>query len=166
MSEGRKFDQNKPRIGFLLRSFPNAIEEVSLQNDYGAGKYDELNWMNVDYSRYEDALGRHYLAALKDAYSIDPESRQHHLAAVAWNALAMLQKIKGLEAFEDESETKNETKSGVSEEPLSFDEWCEENHWQTTTADQWHNTSSNFNADGGKLRNMHQKYVYAFGGND
>lgn len=131
MTEGIKHDQEKPRIGFLLRSFPNAIREVALQNDYGAKKYSELNWMNVEYVRYEDALGRHYIEALEDGCRLDPESKQHHLAAVAWNALCLLELIKRTEAIPTEpeeiheSETKNETKGmDIVDGPKTFMQYC------------------------------------------
>jgi len=87
-SEGIKHDGGKPRVGFLLRSFPNAIQAAAMQNQFGAAKYDEMNWKNVHPDRYEDALSRHLIQSFTDYSSLD-ESGQFHLAAVIWNALAL-----------------------------------------------------------------------------
>ena len=88
--EGMKFDNEKPCMGFLIKSFPNALRIVSKQNDYGARKYSPMNWKNVSIERYEDALVRHVVSALENPNAID-ESGQEHLAAVAWNALAIIE---------------------------------------------------------------------------
>lgn len=90
MNEGMKFDEEKPCMGFLVKSFPNALRKVSKQNDYGARKYSPLNWKKVSIERYEDALVRHMVSALENPSAID-ESGQEHLVAVAWNALALIE---------------------------------------------------------------------------
>ena len=96
-NEGIKYDEQKPKMGFLFKSFPNALRKVSKQNDYGANKYSPMNWKHVSSERYEDALSRHLILALENPNAID-ESGQEHLAAVAWNALALIelrQNMKG-----------------------------------------------------------------------
>jgi hypothetical protein len=87
---GIKYDDEKPCMGFLFKSFPNALRKVSKQNDYGAKKYSPMNWKKVSIERYEDALSRHLVAALENPNAID-ESGQEHLAAVAWNAMALIE---------------------------------------------------------------------------
>ena len=94
MSEGIKYDAGKPRIGFLLRSFPNALMALARQNDFGAKKYDEFNWKKVSVERYEDAFGRHSLKSLSDKTAID-ESGEYHLASVIWNACALYELLYG-----------------------------------------------------------------------
>ena len=93
-SIGVKHDQDKPNIGFFLKSFPNAIKATSLQNDFGAKKYSPLNWKKVSNERYENALSRHLLQTLENTEELD-ESGQYHLAAVIWNALALFEKRYG-----------------------------------------------------------------------
>jgi len=89
--EGMKFDDGKPQIGFLLKSFPNALVAAAKQNDFGAKKYDTLNWHKISCERYEDALGRHYLTSLIKPDELD-ESGELHLAAVIWNACALYER--------------------------------------------------------------------------
>jgi len=90
-TEGRKFDQEKPRMGFLLKSFPNALRAAAKQNDFGAKKYDALNWHKVEVDRYEDSLSRHLVQALEAPDELD-ESGELHLAAVIWNACALFER--------------------------------------------------------------------------
>lgn len=57
----------------------------------GARKYADRNWeRGIQYSKLYGALLRH---ALKfwGGEDIDPEDGQHHLASVAWHALALLE---------------------------------------------------------------------------
>lgn len=78
MSEGKKFDGEKPRFslipGGVLPPVINVLE-------FGAKKYSENNWRNVENARtrYFDAAHRH-LDAWWNGESADPESGEHHLA--------------------------------------------------------------------------------------
>jgi len=88
MNIGLKYDNQKPCMAFLLKSFPNALRAAAQQNDFGARKYEPLNWQKVSSVRYVDALVRHFIQHLEDPTSLD-ESGQTHLSAVIWNALAI-----------------------------------------------------------------------------
>ena len=84
MSEGIKYDNDKPEYGLLP---PHALEEVAKVLTFGAKKYDRENWKKLDdlQRRYFDAAQRH-LWALKRSEKHDPESGLHHAA----HALACL----------------------------------------------------------------------------
>lgn len=57
---------------------------------HGAAKYAERNWeLGVSWSLPFAALQRH-VWAWWGGEDVDPDSGQHHLAAVAWHALALL----------------------------------------------------------------------------
>ena len=99
VTEGKKYDQGKaPVMQGLFQFFPKALKEVAMHSAYGAEKYKEKyedkNWSKVEdgKNRYADALGRHILDQFIDG-PIDPESKRLHACAIAWNALAYLEKI-------------------------------------------------------------------------
>lgn len=57
----------------------------------GARKYEDRNWeKGVEYSKLYGALLRHVLKWW-GGEELDPEDGQHHLASVAWHALALLE---------------------------------------------------------------------------
>jgi len=89
---GVKDDSNKPRLDLVLGDFPHALWGVGLVGTYGANKYTDRGWHEVDngIERYSNALLRHYLN-FKRGEMDDPESNLPHLAHLAWNALAILQ---------------------------------------------------------------------------
>ena len=78
MSEGRKFDSEKPKM-YLLP--PKAIIEVSKILTFGAAKYDEDNWRKLDnlQNRYTGGALRHIFAHM-DGELKDPETNSSHLA--------------------------------------------------------------------------------------
>ena len=78
MSEGRKFDSEKPKL-YLLP--PKSILEVGKVLTYGADKYDAENWRKVDdlQNRYTSAALRHIFAHI-DGEADDPETGLSHLA--------------------------------------------------------------------------------------
>ena len=78
MSEGRKFDQEKPQL-YLLP--PNSIVEVGKVLTYGAEKYDPENWRKVDdlQNRYTSAALRHIFAHMEGEKN-DEETGLSHLA--------------------------------------------------------------------------------------
>ena len=67
------------------------IERIVEVYTAGAEKYGENCWQGLEngYQRYKAALLRH-LVAYEKGESYDPETGCHHLAQVAWNAIAIL----------------------------------------------------------------------------
>ena len=76
MSEGRKFDGEKPRM-YLLP--PKAIQEVAKVLTFGAQKYDEDNWKKLDnlQNRYTGASIRH-IFAIMEGEELDEETGCYH----------------------------------------------------------------------------------------
>lgn len=90
--KGIKLDEGKNRLSLVLGGFSRACFEVGRVGTFGAKKYTDNGWQEVENgkSRYLDALLRHLFAYFKGEL-IDPESKLSHLAHVAWNALAILE---------------------------------------------------------------------------
>jgi hypothetical protein len=88
---GAKLDAGKPRVGLMLSGFPRALLKVAEVTTFGALKYSDNGWQQVDggVSRYDDAKGRHLLYGYIE--DIDADSGLEHLAQEAWNALAKLE---------------------------------------------------------------------------
>lgn len=79
MSEvGKKFDGLKPKMHLLPAK---AVSEVAKVLTFGADKYGEFNWKNLDnlHDRYTSAALRHIFANM-DGEALDSESQYHHLA--------------------------------------------------------------------------------------
>lgn len=89
---GVKDDSNKPRLDLVLGDFANALWAVGVVGTYGANKYTDKGWHEVEngIERYSNALLRHYFKYKSGEY-VDIESGLSHLAHMAWNALAILQ---------------------------------------------------------------------------
>lgn len=87
---GRKFDMGKTRWG-LMPSL--CLEKIAEVFTYGAAKYGDNNWKDVEKSRYVDALFRH-LHAWMQGEREDKESGLHHLAHAGANILFLLWKEK------------------------------------------------------------------------
>jgi hypothetical protein len=88
LGPGMKYDNGKLRWDLL------PIEEVEKVVDiltFGAQKYADNNWQNVDNAneRYYAALMRH-LTAWRKGEKIDPESGREHLAHVACNIVFLM----------------------------------------------------------------------------
>lgn len=90
---GTKFDSEKPKPRLILSDMPRAILEVAKVGTFGANKYSEGNWLEVEngLKRYTDALDRHRLYSAIEDY--DQETGLLHAAHLAWNALARLELI-------------------------------------------------------------------------
>ena len=90
-TEALRFNGDKPSLSYIL-TFPRAISEFARVCMYGAEKYDRGNYLKggKPLSEYVDCLLRH-LTAWQDGENVDPESGQHHLGHVVWNALALCQ---------------------------------------------------------------------------
>lgn len=73
---GKKFDQQKPRMGLVHPDFVQGVAEVL---SFGADKYGAWNWAEgIDYSRLYDAAQRH-LSAWHKGEDLDEESGNNHL---------------------------------------------------------------------------------------
>ena len=88
---GAKFDAGKVRPSLILNAMPLAILAVSEVGTYGANKYSENGWKDVDngIARYTDAMDRHRIKEGLEVF--DEDSNLRHAAQVAWNALARLE---------------------------------------------------------------------------
>lgn len=97
---GAKLDAGKLRPNLVFTGFANALEQVVKVGTDGAAKYSDDGWKQVENGkeRYLDALGRHLLAFQKGE-AHDPMSGSHHLAHVAWNALAALELMSNMVVF-------------------------------------------------------------------
>ena len=89
---GAKLDAGKVKAGLVLGDFSNALLAVSEVGTYGANKYTDHGWLSVTdgVNRYKNAMFRHMLKH-NTGEAIDKETGLTHLAAVAWNVLAMLE---------------------------------------------------------------------------
>jgi hypothetical protein len=88
---GIKFDSKKARPTLLLKSMPDAVQEVIDVLELGARKYAPDNWKKVENERYHDAMLRHILAYL-GGETLDQETSRHHLAHAVCNMLFLIQK--------------------------------------------------------------------------
>ena len=72
MSEGRKYDGEKPQL-YLLP--PKSITEVGKVLTFGAKKYDAHNWRKVDdlQNRYSSAALRHIFAHIDVTKFLSPD---------------------------------------------------------------------------------------------
>ena len=78
MSEGKKFDQEKPML-YLLP--PKSLVEIGKVLTHGADKYGPENWRKVDdlQNRYTSAALRHIVAHM-EGEKYDEETDLSHLA--------------------------------------------------------------------------------------
>lgn len=81
---GMKDDSNKIRMELVPMS---VIENIAKILTYGAKKYSDNSWQNLDnfWNRYKGALLRH-LAAIDKGELIDQESNLPHIDHVLCNA--------------------------------------------------------------------------------
>ena len=84
-----KDKEHKPRCDLLVEYFPNALLEISKICGYGARKYGEHTWQDVDYRDYKAAMFRHALYGENE--ECDSETGMSHECHLAWNTLAMLE---------------------------------------------------------------------------
>lgn len=83
--EGKKLDQDKPRVDLVNPEFILGVADVLT---FGAKKYEPNNWQKVRdaQNRYYAAAQRHMLAWRKGEH-IDPESGLNHLYHAACNMM-------------------------------------------------------------------------------
>lgn len=87
---GLKYDSGKPRWSLMMRGCAKALLGVVKVLTFGAKKYADDSWQNVDNAqvRYTDALYRHlHEIQLHGLDSVDPESGLPHIHHVSTNAL-------------------------------------------------------------------------------
>jgi len=91
MSEGKKFDCDKLKVHLLYKTLVEPLEDVAKVLTFGADKYGEDNWQNLDngFDRYYAAFIRHTNARVKGE-TLDPESGLPHLAHAACCLLFMM----------------------------------------------------------------------------
>ena len=101
--EGKKNDFKDHKLRWDLLPLLE-IEDIVRLYTVGADKYGDNNWQNLDngYQRYKAALLRHLLEYEK-GNRYDEETKVNHLAAVAWNAIAMLYLDKHNKGLQNES---------------------------------------------------------------
>ena len=83
--KGLKYDQDKPRTDLLDMDIVEGIAKVLA---FGAGKYAENSWQEVENGRerYAGALLRHYIA-LRKGELIDTDSGLPHIYHIACNTM-------------------------------------------------------------------------------
>lgn len=87
-TEGRKDDANKPRWDLLPRSIWQLVEVYTI----GAKKYADRNWeKGIAWHRIFRAMIGHAFKWWLFREKLDPDDGQHHLASVAWCALALME---------------------------------------------------------------------------
>lgn len=91
---GVKGDGNKVRPTILLKDLNHSTNAVIRVLEYGAKKYSRMNYSLVEDERYEDAIGRHYLAYL-NGEELDDETGESHLAHIVCCAMFLMEKNKG-----------------------------------------------------------------------
>ena len=79
---------------------PQAIEELAKVYTFGTKKYGDRDWeKGTSWGKFFGSMLRHAWIWWRRE-SLDPESKCHHLAHVAWNAFALMEyewKQKGID---------------------------------------------------------------------
>ncbi len=105
MSEGKKFDQDKPRMDLLDTE---ALTQIARVMGMGAKKYGDHNWRGgLAWSRVIGAAMRH-LTAFNNGEDLDPESGLSHLAHLGCCVMFLLNYTKTHQKLDDRF--KNEQK--------------------------------------------------------
>jgi len=85
--EGVKFDGGKARYDLIP---PDSLHELAKLYTMGAEKYGDRNWeKGMKWGRIFRAMMGHGWAFWRGE-RFDPDDGQHHLASVAWCALALM----------------------------------------------------------------------------
>lgn len=92
MAKAMRFNDGKPKLSYMMRSFPKAIEAIARIKEFGAAKYDDGNWRHGGKpdEEYLDSMLRHLTLYLKGEVH-DKDSGCHHLGHMIWNISAMLE---------------------------------------------------------------------------
>ena len=92
VTDGLKHDGGKARLDLVP---PEIIEAVGEVMTFGAEKYGENSYKQVDPKRYRAALMRHICKWLKNPHGIDADSGLPHLWHIACNVAFLLELDKG-----------------------------------------------------------------------
>jgi hypothetical protein len=85
--EGMRFNDNKMRFDLIPLEWEVELARVLT---IGAAKYTEDNWLKgMPWKKIYSSMVRH-ANKFRSGMSLDQETRCHHLAMVAWNALALM----------------------------------------------------------------------------
>jgi len=98
MSNGIKYDSNKPRPDLVLGDFMSALEHPVFVGTFGAFKYAPKNFQTLEDggARYAEAGFRHYMDRKKAEHAgdlnglYDNESGELHIAHEIWDKMAEL----------------------------------------------------------------------------
>lgn len=84
---GLRFNDNKLRVDLIPVEWEVELARVHTAGSY---KYFEKNWeKGMDWNKVFASMRRHILL-WRGGQDIDEETKCHHLAMVAWNALALM----------------------------------------------------------------------------
>jgi hypothetical protein len=98
MSQGTKFDSNKPRVSLIPTP---ALYETAKAFTYGANKYGVHNFKKgLEWSRLIDAALRH-VYAFKDGEDLDTESGCNHLGNAIANLAMLLDQFESRKDLDD-----------------------------------------------------------------
>ena len=120
MSEGKKYDGEKPRMHLLP---PKSMAEVAKVLTFGAKKYDEHNWRKLEnlQNRYTSGALRHIFAH-NDGEQLDDESDLSHLAHAICCLLFKLEiELENGKSKEEKLREPNGCKSGASDSSFESD---------------------------------------------
>lgn len=92
VTDGLKHDGGKARLDLVP---PEIIEAVGKVMTFGAQKYGENSYKQVNPKRYRAALMRHICKWLKNPHGIDTDSGLPHLWHIACNVAFLLELDKG-----------------------------------------------------------------------
>lgn len=102
---GAKLDDGKLDFEIILEYFPEALEAVARVAMFGEIKYTRGGWRHVlnGIRRYRNAGHRHDLKRAKGE-TYDKDSKLHHVAHKAWNALAELELVLAQQELKTETQ--------------------------------------------------------------
>jgi len=103
MSEALRYNENKPKLSYFMRSFKWMTEAVARVKEFGANKYNEGNWRlgNKPDDEYINSCFRH-LQYFFDGEFYDEDSGCSHLAHAVWNLSALAELNHGDKPVMDE----------------------------------------------------------------
>lgn len=92
MAEALRYNEDKPELSYLPRSFPKMVEAVARVMQFGAAKYEDGNWQKGGKpdKEYWDSLFRH-LSYVWQGQDYDEDSACLHLGHAVWNLCALLE---------------------------------------------------------------------------
>lgn len=99
---GIKFDSGKVRPTLLIKSMPEALNQVLEVLEKGARKYAPDNWKLVEPERYHDAMLRHIFQYFSGE-KLDKETGNSHLAHAVCCALFLMELENSSKELENNS---------------------------------------------------------------